>query len=686
MKYYKHIDGLRAVAVLSVVFFHLDINLVKSGFLGVDIFFVISGFLITSIIIRDLENKSFSLKNFYLRRMRRILPALITVLIFSTVFAWLILLPQDLKNYSKSLVSALGSFSNLYFFKTLSFGYFSTDATVIPLLHTWSLGIEEQFYIFWPLFLIFAFNVYIGIGWKDKQALSNFDKYLIISLILIVLSLFCFRYFSYFEIYDYFNYERFYYFPLTRAFELLFGCVLAIYLTKYKPTNNKLILELLSIISVLLMLYPVLFKDVSYPSNWTVIACVGAVLYIYAGCNEKYNTLVNRFLSIKPIVFIGLISYSLYLWHWPIIAYLNYLSIEKTHLVKLIVLTVSIVLATLTYLFVEKPFRYKFKASFKKTIIILWIIPIAIACCFALGSKYINNFGFNKYTIKTVDLDQNVLQVQKNCFTYDNVGKAPVVTNKSASILPIASNCIIGNLNAKANILIVGDSHASSALEMINVFLKNVGLSARVVTQAGSPYVSGSEIANNLDTSYIKLRSTAIEKLIKENHYKYITIIGFWNLYSTDPNVYNPFWKANINKYHDNYALFKSGLEEAIKFIIHNDATPVIFKDNASTFDLGVDCGLTKIIVKKCLNPYSKIKKEQLEINSFIDEMKRKYPQIIVVDPNKIICADGKFCKVSIDGVPLYQTSGANSHLSPMGSTIIGDRYIKKYGNPFRLE
>ncbi|MGX9892707.1 acyltransferase family protein [Francisella orientalis] len=187
MKYYKHIDGLRALAVLAVVLFHLDISWVKSGFLGVDIFFVISGFLITIIIIRDLENKTFSIKAFYLRRMRRILPAFIVVLIFSTVFAWLILLPQDLRDYSKSLVSALGSFSNLYFFSSLNFGYFSTDSELIPLLYTWSLGIEEQFYIFWSLFLIAVF--YIPVKFKNRAEMTTHQKLLYGCVLLTILSL-----------------------------------------------------------------------------------------------------------------------------------------------------------------------------------------------------------------------------------------------------------------------------------------------------------------------------------------------------------------------------------------------------------------------------------------------------------------------------------------------------------------
>ena len=221
IKYRKDIDGLRALAVLSVVLFHLDLSWVKSGFLGVDIFFVISGYLITSIIIRDLNNKSFSIKNFYLRRVRRILPALIVVLTVTTFLAWLILLPEDLKHYSRSLICAIISISNLHFFHSLSFGYFSTDASIIPLLHTWSLGIEEQFYIFWPIFLILLY----------KFNFSSRKKIIVITIILITLSIVCFFWKSE---------PKYYYFPVTRGFELLIGCLLAIILSnKQQATSNK---------------------------------------------------------------------------------------------------------------------------------------------------------------------------------------------------------------------------------------------------------------------------------------------------------------------------------------------------------------------------------------------------------------------------------------------------------------
>ena len=320
IKYRKDIDGLRAFAVLSVIFFHLNVSWIKSGFLGVDIFFIISEYLITSIIIRDLQNNSFSLKNFYLRRIRRILPALIVVLSVSTFFAWLILLPQDLTDYCESLISAIASISNIFFFLKLDFGYFGQYSQIIPLRHTWSLGVEEQFYMIWPLILILLFRL----NFATKK------KLLIISVIFLVISATIFLS-GEFKLYV-LSSQRWYYFPTHRAFELLFGCCLAIFLNNNLKTsiNNKLALNILSIIATIMMIIPIFFINVSFPSFWTITACFGATLYIYCGNNTNLTPVINKILCLKPFVAIGLISYSLYLWHWPIISYINYLSIEKT--------------------------------------------------------------------------------------------------------------------------------------------------------------------------------------------------------------------------------------------------------------------------------------------------------------------------------------------------------------------
>ncbi|WP_234393239.1 acyltransferase family protein, partial [Francisella noatunensis] len=276
------------------------------------IFFVISGYLITSIILRDLQNNSFSIKSFYLKRIRRILPALIVVLLFSSFFAWLILLPQDLLNYSESIISSISSLANIYYFIKLNFGYFGASPQIIPLLHTWSLGIEEQFYLIYPLFLLALFKL----NFTQK-------KLLFFSIICLIIS--CILFLSGELNIHIIDSPRWYYSPTHRAFELLFGCCLAIFLSVQNTNkiilDNKIVLEVLSIISVL-MIVPIFFIDVRFPSLWTITTCVGATIFIYCG-NNNHTPIANKIFSIKPFVAIGLISYSLYLWHWPIIAYIN---------------------------------------------------------------------------------------------------------------------------------------------------------------------------------------------------------------------------------------------------------------------------------------------------------------------------------------------------------------------------
>ena len=224
------------------------------------------------------------------------------MLIASTFLAWLILLPQDLVNYSESLVSAIASLSNIFFFIKLDFGYFGADSGTIPLLHTWSLGIEELFYIFWPIILIVLF----------KSNLSSKRSLMLTSLFLLAISMLIFLSVK-IDFYP-INSQRWYYFPLHRAFELLFGCCLAISLTNRKSNStNKIFLNALSIIALILMVIPIFIISVPFPSFWTIIACLGATLFIYTGSNDNFTPVINKIFCFKPFVVIGLISHSLYL-------------------------------------------------------------------------------------------------------------------------------------------------------------------------------------------------------------------------------------------------------------------------------------------------------------------------------------------------------------------------------------
>ncbi|MBK2025871.1 acyltransferase family protein [Francisella philomiragia] len=635
IQYRKDIDGLRAFAVLSVVLFHLQINWIKSGFLGVDIFFVISGYLITSIIIKNIHSNSFSIKSFYLKRIRRILPALIVVLSISTFFAWLILLPQDLLNYSESLISSISSLANIYYFIKLNFGYFGASPQIIPLLHTWSLGIEEQFYLIYPLFLLALFKL-------------NFTrkKLLIFSIICLIIS--CIFFLSGELNVHIIDSPRWYYSPTHRAFELLFGCCLAIFLSTQGESkiklNNKIVLEVLSIISVLLMVIPIFFIDVRFPSLWTITTCLGATIFIY--CGNNHTPIANNIFSLKPFVAIGLISYSLYLWHWPIIAYINYLSIEKTTLVCVVIFTISILLATLTYIFIEKPFRYKIIFSFKKSIFILWIIPLVISISFYAASKH-QGFGFNKEAVN----------LNLNFYSSQSVNLDQCNTGENYNLNKINNNCFFGSINKDhTDILVLGDSHAMAYEGMINVWLNNLKLKGYIYTKSltDDPKLYKYMMYSN---SFDKNAEYYIQKLKP----KAIVLAGYWN--------YDTYLKTNAFKQIDNSIanFLKQGIIPIIIFDVYGGPKPT--------------CGFTKldkIFGKQC---YS-IKDNR---NDFIIKLEHKYGgKLIVIDSNKLIEKKHSRTELltSIGNTPLYTNT---THLNNIGSTLLGNLYLEKYGNPLSI-
>ncbi|MBK2093304.1 acyltransferase, partial [Francisella philomiragia] len=650
----KDIDGLRAFAVLSVVLFHLNMSWIKSGFLGVDIFFVISGFLITKIIVRDLQDGTFSIKNFYLRRIRRILPALIFVLAFSSFFAWLILLPQDLLNYAKSMVSAIASISNLFFFKTLNFGYFATDSSIIPLLHTWSLGVEEQFYIAWPVILIILFKLN-----------TSSKKYLLtITSLLIIVSV---------AIFFYKHFPKFYYLPINRGFELLFGCFLAISLNnRQQKSPNKTLLDIYSFVSLILMAIPIFLISVNYPSFWMIVTCLGATLFIYSG-SLGYTPFINRIFSIKPFVAIGVISYSLYLWHWPIIAYLNYLSITITIDIAVIVITLSIILATISYLFVEKPFRHKFKFSFLKSLILLWIIPLVISICFYTASKH-QGFGFNHPNI-----DQNKLtfkygfdKVDHNgCFYNFDVDSSVTTDNPYYTTYREQYSEKLCKLypNKKSTILVLGNSHARSDWPMISEWVKNADLNATLLSitrnnpKAPYPDELGQHTGNKIMDQRFDFAQRAVAK---NSDYKTIIIASLEGV--------------GINKFNIFGEIAKTALKNNKNIILIID-TPYLgypahgFIQNKNTSNL---CAINKIHTNCDISSktYHKWLEPQLKMYK---KLKDKYPnQVFVINPSKAIC-DSTSCKTSINGIPIFADS---HHLNYLGSELLGKQYIKEFGNP----
>lgn len=653
-KYRKDIDGLRAIAVLLVVFYHIFGPIFPGGFIGVDIFFVISGYLISSHIIAGLETDRLSLKEFYLRRIRRILPAFIFVLFIVNLVGFFVLIPQDLKLLFESSLSAILSTSNLYFWRAVSISYFHTDATILPLLHTWSLGIEEQFYLIWPITLFLLFYGLRRLGIISQENRRVFLGY--ITVFLVIISFFLYYYFRLHQ-------NMVFYSPLTRAFELLSGAGLAIYWNKLKPPSI-LLSFLLSILGLLVILYAACcLKQDDYPSSYILLPCIGALLLIYSGNTE--NTIINEILSFRIMTFLGLISYSLYLWHWPIVAYINYFGIVINTKIGLEIFFASICLSFLSWKYIEQPFRNRYKYGFKNSILLFLIIPILLIGSLVLACREITSFGFNQ-------IHPTILKTIVDYFgPYNN---ANCIDSSSPFHQISIKNCSIGDLSKdKPSVLVVGDSHAMASAGLLNVMLNNAHLKGYLITQSGTPFIAGN-IKEWRDNSPMK-RNALISEMIKKNHYDYVVLGGFWNYY--------PDYVLKGKKYSNkNYVALAQGIDNAIKTVVLAKSIPVLILDIPPLLRVPIICGFTRIGFNQCFNSTKDIMKIEAVTRNFLVNMKHKYPNMRFIDPSRVICQN-KQCVSAINGIPLYHSGGDNSHLNYAGSTLIGEIYLRNFGNPF---
>ncbi|WP_245491154.1 acyltransferase [Mesorhizobium sp. M2A.F.Ca.ET.037.01.1.1] len=338
MQYRRYIEGLRAVAVLPVVLFHFGISAIPGGFSGVDIFFVISGYLTSGSLLDDLERGQFSIVNFYWRRARRILPALVFVMLLTCIAALFILLPPDLRGFSLSIIATSTFWSNVFFWKTSS--YFSIDAALLPLLHTWPLSVAEQYYIFAPI-LMFLIYRYIGKRW-----LTTLLPIILCSFVVAVMAT------------SLAPTAGFYLLP-TRIWELMLGALLM--LKCPSPLGNRFLMESVGVagFGLLAIGFFAISASDPFPGYNALYPCIGTALLIYVGQNTP-STVATRMLEVRPLVWIGLISYSLYLVHWPLNAFAHYLSFQKLDpLMTGAMLVASLALAAFSWKFVEQPFRQK---------------------------------------------------------------------------------------------------------------------------------------------------------------------------------------------------------------------------------------------------------------------------------------------------------------------------------------
>ena len=437
VSYRPEIDGLRALAVLPVMLFHAGVEFFSGGYVGVDVFFVISGFLITTIIYREVCKGEFTYLNFYERRARRIFPVLYFVIFVSIIPAWFILIPSDFSDFSENIIGVVTFSSNIILW--LQSDYFAQTAELKPLLHTWSLAVEEQYYVFFPLLLLFLYRYF-----------KNHIFHLLTFILLLSLML---------SHWGAFNKPTANYYLLpTRAWELLIGSIVALLHTSsiWNKIDNTLYKHsnLLSLLGLTLIIVPMLTFDrnTPFPSLWAVIPTFGSALFILF---SKPDTFAYKALSHKLFVGIGLISYSAYLWHQPVYAFTRQQSLwEISNLVMGFAFGLSLFLAYLSWKFVEQPFRNKTKVSTRN----IWFMSFIGGLLLILFSTFslINNGFENRFTLNLPLTKSNFdLPKRSNGWCFYSID-----TNSSLSLGKNGFDCLLGAKEEKLKIILFGDSYA----------------------------------------------------------------------------------------------------------------------------------------------------------------------------------------------------------------------------------
>ncbi len=675
--YKPQIDGLRALAVIPVILFHAGLEAFEGGFVGVDIFFVISGYLITKLILEDIYNKKFNLNNFYLRRARRLLPALFVVILITIPFSIILMSSNQLIYYSKQIFSVIFFISNLFFWQNS--GYFDPESDLQPLLHTWSLAVEEQFYIFFPILLILI--------------VKYFRKKLIFILITIaLLSLFLSQIGGNFKInnlsssfpflvlpFDFFWQagSANFYLPFGRVWELLLGSLIAFFIRK-KNIKEKKINNFFSIAGFFLIIISIFFysKDIQYPSVFTLLPCLGtALIIIYT---DK-KTLLFKILTYRPIVFLGLVSYSLYLWHQPVFSFSKiYLGTELHVFVIFFLLIVSFILSLFSWRYIEQPFRNKKIINNKNFIKILLIFISTLV--FLASLMYLGKINSIKKKLPEAINQSFSVSNNNHCF-----GLEGSHLKKSEKWY-----CEVGNNKAAISFIVIGDSHASASIPGFEIAAIKKNTKGIVAGYAGCPgLLSIQSIRPDNKIKDCLMLSKKIFNYVKEKKIKNIFFVSRWNYYTGDEynrNEFQPITSSDnlfSNKKNSKKDFIK-GLEYTIKSYNDIDVKPIfVYQAPLQLYDPefvylnAYDFNNNKIDLNK-LEKFSVNLKKNLDSQKFIRKniqiLKKSNYNIKEIDLNDLFCNKVK-CLIGNEKNSFY---GDNDHLSKEGAKFINKILYEK--------
>lgn len=653
-KYRPDIDGLRAIAVLSVVGFHAFPEWVKGGFIGVDIFFVISGYLISTIIFENLEYGTFSFSEFYVRRIRRIFPALLLVLISTYAFGWIALLGDEFKQLGGHIVAGAGFVSNLVLWNEA--GYFDNSAATKPLLHLWSLGIEEQFYIVWPLLLWLAWKMKFDL-FKTTIAIAGISFFLNVIGISV-------------------DATATFYSPQTRFWELLCGSILA-WVTLYKDqfvqpskaifapfervanrwlgigvvrqfhkSDGKPLPTVLSIAGVSMLacgLYG-FTEDLAFPGMWALIPVLGAVFVISAGPNAWLNRVV---LSNRVAVWFGLISFPLYLWHWPLLSFARIIESQvPSASIRISAVLLSIVMAWVTYRLVERPIRF---GEYGKLKTVTLLLLMALTAYVGYGTYSSDGEAYRSAAMK-----------QSSVINAQFVGPLwKYATNEICqNEYPLKESARDGwwfcmkSSTEKPTLLLLGNSYANQHYPGV---IHNRNLQQHVVLSigtCGAEWVERSELNGDSNRSpcsgfrpadQMELINTIVTT---EHSIRYALIDGL----SSEPD-----------------AQYIKKLKKRIDFLEVNNVRVVLFVPHVK-IDYDIKGCFARPLFspkKTCDIPLDLYKTTLNKFNALADSLRITNPSVLIFDQNLTFCDDQK-CSFKINGMPAFRDEYA--HLSEYAS------------------
>ncbi len=630
-RYRPDIDGLRAIAVLAVVIYHADLGL-NGGYVGVDVFFVISGYLITGLIFKELEAGQFKLLAFWERRVRRILPALIAMLFASVLVGWFRLLPQDFKALGQSITAQVALVANCYFYTVA--GYFEQEAALKPLLHTWSLAVEEQFYLLFPLLLVFTRRC-------SRPVVSGII--LVLGLMSFVL---CVRW-SQSHVW-----ANFYFLP-TRAWELLLGAWLAV-LPSSKPVARWRA-EVCGGVGLSLILAGIaLFdRDTKMPGLPALLPCGGTAMVIAA--NGLCSTVTRRLLAFRPLVWLGLISYSIYLWHWPVLVYAKYWAFTPLPLLQrgLLVL-LSIALAGLSWRFIEQPFRRRKMGAKRAHLFVMAgsAAAVLLSCGWAINAWQ----GLPNRLAPAAC--QYAAGVDDLAFA-QGVGLKAAMEGRFAELGAAGAGHPI-------QVLVWGDSYAMAVMPGIDKLCrKHAVRGAGVAYPATAPLVGlQATSADSLKADSIRYND-AVVQFIRREHVRHVLLVANWNAYTRDGNA----------------DFLRRGLQATLAALKDSGAQLWVLQ-SVPDYPWSVPKRLAAAVihgedVDSLGRPELDYRQANLVQSRLFDEL-AKTARLTVLEPAQVLVMKNGRCRIAAEGWSLYRD---HNHLSTRGV-----RYLSPLFEPLFVE